>query len=86
MIITSKPVLITTEKLKVGFTGQPYSDKVEYVTYLAGNPQFVCENGMPAGLALDGETGVISGTPTQQGNPVVTIRVTVGNGSDIKTF
>jgi hypothetical protein len=57
--------------------GTPYSSTVT-ATGLP-RPTFSANGTLPAGLAINGLTGVISGTPTTPGTTAVTI--TVGNGT-----
>ena len=43
--------------------------------------------GLPAGLSINADTGVISGTPTvEPGNYTATVKVTTNYGSDSKTI
>lgn len=60
--------------------GQPYS----YTVTATGTPSpTFTATGLPAGLTLDGTTGVISGTPTAPGSSPVTI--TASNGVNPST-
>ncbi|MHC4713940.1 MAG: putative Ig domain-containing protein [Planctomycetota bacterium] len=68
------PLSVVTEALPDGTKGIAYSAALS----AAGGQQpyvwSVTSGTLPAGLALDGETGVISGTPTAHGSAKITVR------------
>jgi hypothetical protein len=68
-------VSITTTALPPGNVGQSYSQPL---TATGGAPpyQWAVGQGFPAGLALDGTTGIISGTPTSAGAFSFPVQVT----------
>ncbi|WP_420367673.1 ice-binding family protein [Curtobacterium sp. L1-20] len=66
---------ITSGAPTTATAGQPYS----YTVTATGTPTpTFTASGLPAGLTLDGTTGVVSGTPTTPGSSTVTI--TASNG------
>ena len=72
------PIAITTTSLPGGTLGDPYS---HLVAATGGNGPLswtVTAGSLPPGLALAQATGVLSGTPTQQGG--FTFTITVGDG------
>lgn len=78
---TAPPRITTTSPLASGTVGTAYSS----VTLAAsGNPTSweITEGSLPAGLTLDENTGVISGTPTAQGTSNFTVTATNSGGSD----
>jgi hypothetical protein len=66
---------VTTTALPAGNVGQSYS---QLLTATGGAPpyQWAGGQGFPAGLALDGGTGIISGTPTSAGAFSFPVQVT----------
>ena len=71
---------IANGSLNAGSAGIPYE---ETLAATGGNGVYswaVSEGALPAGLSLEGATGVISGTPVGAGTSGFTIRVTSGDG------
>lgn len=67
------PLVITTSSpLPTGTVGQPYN---ALVSATGGTPPYIWSGPMPAGLALDPNTGQITGTPTSPVNSTLTISV-----------
>lgn len=60
-----------TQSLNNGEVGTPFDDAY-LVTNAAGTVTFSAK-GLPAGLALDPDTGLVAGTPTEAGSYIVTI-------------
>jgi len=82
---SSAPTITTSSPLPDAFAGSQYSQ-----TLLAsgGNPPYTwsVSPGMPAGLALDSKTGVISGTATAPGTFQLTVHVSDTQSSSAKSF
>lgn len=73
---------ITSGAPTTATVGQPYS----YTVTATGTPSpTFTATGLPAGLTLDGTTGVVSGTPTAPGSSTVTITASNGNAPDTTT-
>jgi hypothetical protein len=80
IVVAAKPS-ITTSALPAGTVGQAYSSTL---VATGGTPPLawsVTSGALPAGLALNGSTGVLSGTPTTAGTANVTVQVKDANGS-----
>ena len=78
------PPSIITTPLPAGEVGETYT-----ATLAAGNSPTewsVTVGSLPAGLALNGSTGVISGTPITQGKSTFTVKATNSGGSHSKEF
>jgi hypothetical protein len=76
------PGFVTESPLPSGVVGQPYSTQI----VASNNPVFDLFSGsLPAGLAL-GTNGTISGTPTQIGNPLFTVRATNTVGASYRDY
>lgn len=80
----SAPVFITDSPLPTGSVGTAYSTTIQANGSPA--PTYAVQSGsLPAGLSLNGTTGVISGTPTTGGTATFTIRAT-GAGTTDKIY
>ncbi|HEX3462175.1 MAG TPA: putative Ig domain-containing protein, partial [Acidimicrobiales bacterium] len=73
------PSIITTS-LPSSEVGVPYSQTVVGTGGSAPYVWSVTTGSLPAGLTLDGATGIISGTPTSSGSPTFTVTLTDANG------
>jgi hypothetical protein len=71
---------ITTTSLPGGEAGVPYSQTLAGTGGTAPYTWSVTAGSLPAGLTLDGATGVISGTPTGSGAAAFTVTLTDVNG------
>ena len=78
------PPSITTTALDGGTVNTAYTATLT----ASGNSTSwaITEGSLPAGLTLDGSTGVISGTPTTQGKSTFTVKATNNGGSHSKVF
>lgn len=70
---------ISTNSLPGGSVGQSYAAQLTTVGNRVGT-WTVAAGSLPAGLGLNGTTGVISGTPTATGTSPFTVRFTQANG------
>lgn len=71
----------TEGALDAAEVGQPYSVTIAASTGTAPYSYAVKEGDLPDGLALNASTGVLSGTPTEDGDFSFTITVTDNNGA-----
>jgi hypothetical protein len=72
-------VQITTARLPDAIAGSTYSAAL---TATGGTAPFTWSaTGLPAGLSLDAQSGVISGTPTSLGSALIVVTVTGADGS-----
>ncbi len=71
--------VVTTTALPAATANVAYSQTLGYnAEGQSGAPTWALTGTLPAGLALNTGTGVISGTPTVTGNSAITVTVTVG--------
>ncbi|MDQ4051505.1 MAG: Ig domain-containing protein [Actinomycetota bacterium] len=73
------PPVITTTSLPAGTATRPYSATLQTAGNRAGTWSRT-SGSLPAGLTLNGATGVISGTPTTPGTSSFTVVFTATNG------
>jgi uncharacterized repeat protein (TIGR03803 family) len=76
--LTVPALVATTTSLPDGVVGAAYSQTLIEQNGLAPFTWTVAGGSLPAGLALDGSTGAISGTPAQPGVSNFTVQVTDG--------
>lgn len=75
--VTGTPVTITNTTLRNGVATVAYVNETAQATGGFGPYTFSVSTGvLPAGLTLNGTTGVISGTPTTAGSTTFTLRAT----------
>jgi len=68
-----KKMSLVARWLPDGIIGQPYSVTLQV---LGGRPPYKFSGGVPTGLTLDPNTGVVSGTPTRPNSTVHTVFIT----------
>jgi hypothetical protein len=71
---------VTTTDLPAGTVGQSYTVQLGADLGVLPYSWSVAEGALPAGLALDGGTGRITGTPTAEGTTGFTVQVTGDDG------
>ena len=79
-------VIIVTPVLSDGIVGQPYTTTLQATDgsdFLSGSWGV---SGLPEGLQIDSESGVISGTPTEEGSFSVTVSFTYGGSTITKNY
>ena len=69
------PPNITTDTLPAGRIGRPYSEPVQATGGSGARIWTIISGSLPAGLTLDPTTGLISGTPTEEGTSSFTVQV-----------
>lgn len=79
-------VSITTPALPQGVIGQAYSATLQASYGISPVAGTWSAAGLPEGLSIDPATGTLSGTPTKEGNFVVSISFTCDEGSDAKSY
>lgn len=70
------PMTITTTSLPDGTAGTAYSEPVEVANPSGSVTYSISSGSLPAGLTIDSNTGVISGTPSQPSSGTLTFTVT----------
>lgn len=78
--------IIVTPILSDGIVGQPYTTTLQATDgsdFLSGSWGV---SGLPEGLQIDSESGVISGTPTEEGSFSVTVSFTYGGSTITKNY
>ena len=79
--IAAAPIAVNPSSLPNGAVGTAYSQSVTATGGSGGYTFSVSAGALPAGLALNASSGVISGTPTTAGASSFTIRATDGGGA-----
>jgi hypothetical protein len=80
VVINCQTITLSPSTLPNGTAGTPYSETITQ-TGGVGTTTFAVTSGtLPTGLTLDGSTGVLSGTPTEDGTFNFTITATDSNG------
>jgi len=74
-------ITVSPSSLPNGTAGSPYSQTVSATGGAGGFTFSVSSGALPAGLALSGSTGVLSGTPSSAGSSSFTIAATDSNGA-----
>lgn len=75
------PFRVTTPLLKWGAVGLSYTQTLAAVSGVQPYTWSISAGSLPAGLTLDGLTGVISGIPTATGQSSLTVKVTDSNAA-----
>jgi hypothetical protein len=71
---------IATSALPTGFVNNTYSVSLTALEGVSPYAWSITAGSLPSGLALDGMTGGISGTPTEEGTSAFTVQVSDANG------
>jgi len=79
------PLLVTTTSLAAGTIGTPYNQILASNSGLAVTWDLSAGT-LPAGLALNGPTGAITGTPSAAGTSNFTVRATRGTETNTKAL
>ena len=82
VLVTSTPAAVDAPVITSELTGSVMAGaSYNYTITASGSPTSFTATGLPAGLSVDGVTGVISGTPTFPGTYNITIGATNGTGT-----
>jgi outer membrane protein OmpA-like peptidoglycan-associated protein len=76
---------ICTPAIGGGFENQPYTETFQTLGTV-GAGTFSLTGGLPTGLSLDPNTGVLSGTPSQPWNGSITVTYTQGSSTHSRTY
>src|SRR6185437_15196504 len=74
-------VTVTNPGTQTGTVGTAASVQIHAADSAAGQTLSYSATGLPAGLAINASTGLISGTPTTSANNTVTVTVQDGTGA-----
>ena len=89
IVVNSAIAIANVDALKVGEAFSTFITPAESLTAGTNSVAYsITEGVLPAGLALDGASGEIAGTPTEDGDFPVTfnVRTTTGSGRNAKTY
>jgi hypothetical protein len=78
------PLAVTTTSLPAGTVGSSYQATLAATGAWGSYSWALSAGSLPAGLSLNAQTGVISGTPTAAGTASLTLEVT-GTGTPVRT-
>jgi len=78
---TTNTVTVTNSGTQTGTVGTAKSVQISATDSASGQTLSYAATGLPAGLAINSSTGLISGTPTAAANDSVTVTVTDGTGA-----
>jgi hypothetical protein len=78
---TANTVTVTNPGPQSGTVGQAVTLQIKATDSAAGQALTYGAGGLPAGLAINASTGLITGTPTATGSPSVTVTATDGTGA-----
>lgn len=76
MVTVSPPPTVSTTSLPAGVEGTSYTARLQASGGTGPLSWSIAAGNLPAGLSLDGSTGVISGAPTVPGTGTFTVEVT----------
>lgn len=79
-LTVAAPVITLSSGVPAGRVGQAYVGSVTATGGVAPRTYAVTTGTLPNGLALNGSSGALTGTPTAAGSTTVTITATDGNG------
>src|SRR5262245_13108601 len=81
----ARALTITTASLPPATVGASYSEQIS-ISGQMGQRSWSVVGQLPPGLGLSGNSGNISGVPTQAGTYAFTVRVSDNSGSDSKAL